>query len=55
MAQQFENPQADKLETKTESDETANKKIDKVAENLAKKPAATEKKFDKEHEELFTK
>jgi hypothetical protein len=55
MPQQFQNPQASKLETEIKSDETAKKRTDAVADELAKKPANTEKKFDKEHEGLFTK
>jgi hypothetical protein len=54
MAEQFQNPQATKVESNTEP-ETATKKIDKVAEHLAEKSAKTEKKFDKDHEQLFTK
>jgi hypothetical protein len=54
MAEQFQNPQATKVENKTEP-ETATEKIDKVAEHLAEKSAKTEKKFDKDHEHLFTK
>jgi hypothetical protein len=39
----------------TVSYETAQEKIDRVANKLAAKPAKTEKKFDRENSGLFTK
>jgi hypothetical protein len=55
MPEQFENPEAVKVDDKTASDETAKKRIDRVAEKLASKPAKVEQKFDKENSILFTK
>jgi hypothetical protein len=49
MPEQFENPEAVKLEKETVSDETAQQKIDRVAEKAAQKPAHTVKKYDKDH------
>jgi len=49
MPNQFENPEATKLEDETVADTTAQKKIERVADKAAAKPAKTEQKFDKEH------
>jgi hypothetical protein len=43
------------VQDKTVSDTSARKRIDKVAEELAVKPAKTEKHFDKENNNLFSK
>jgi hypothetical protein len=55
MPEQFENAEAAKLADETASDATAEKKIDRVANKLAEKPAKTEQKFDKENSKLFSK
>jgi hypothetical protein len=55
MPEQFENPEAVKVDDKTASDETAKQRIDRVAEKMAVKPAKVEQKFDKENGTLFTK
>jgi hypothetical protein len=49
MPEQFENPQAAKLEDETVSDETAQQRIDRAAEKAAQKSAHTVQKYDKEH------
>ena len=49
MPKQFENPAAAKLEDETVSDQSAQTKIDIIAEKAAAKPAKTEQKFDKDH------
>jgi hypothetical protein len=49
MPEQFENPEATKLEDETVSDESAKEKIERVAEKAAAKPAKTEQKYDQEH------
>ncbi len=55
MPQQFVNEKEDKVEDETVSTETPQQRIDRVANELAVKPARTEKKFDKENSNLFTK
>jgi hypothetical protein len=47
MPEQFENPEASKLEDETVSDATAQQRIDRVAERLAKKSGHTEQEYDK--------
>ena len=49
MTEQFENPEATKLEDETVSDATAQKRIDRVAERAAEKSSYTEQKYDKDH------
>jgi hypothetical protein len=49
MPEQFENPQATKLEDETVTDATADKKIQRVAEKAAEKSSKTEQKYDKDH------
>jgi hypothetical protein len=49
MPEQFENPNAKKLEDETISDASAGKRIDRVAEKAAEKASKTEKNYDKEH------
>jgi hypothetical protein len=53
MPKQFENPVETKLEDETVSDASAQKRIDRVAEKAAEKPAKTVKKFEKD-EKIFT-
>jgi hypothetical protein len=55
MAEQFVNPVETKVQDKTVADTSAQKRIDKVAEQLALKPAKTEKHFDKENSNPFSK
>jgi len=55
MPKQFENPEATKVEDATIHDESAQTKVDRVADALAAKPAKTEQKFDKENSQLFSK
>jgi len=54
MPEQFENPKETKLEDETVSDETAKKRIERVAEKAAEKPAHTVHTFDKDHT-IFSK
>jgi hypothetical protein len=49
MAEQFENPEATKVEAETVSKVSAQKRIDRVAEKAAEGAANTEKKYDGEH------
>jgi len=49
MPEQFENQEATKLEDATVSDTTAEKRIDRVAEKAAEKPAKTELRYDEDH------
>jgi hypothetical protein len=49
MPEQFENPEATKLEDETVSDASAEKRIERVAEKAAEKSSKTEKNFDKQH------
>jgi hypothetical protein len=55
MPEQFENREEVKVKDETASKETEQQKIDRVADNLAKKPAQAEKKFDKENSVIFNK
>jgi hypothetical protein len=54
MPEQFENPKATKLEGETVSDATAQKRIDRVAEEAAEKVSHTVKSYDKDHT-IFSK
>jgi hypothetical protein len=49
MPEQFENPEETKVKDETVSEESAQKRIDRVAEKAAARAADTEKKFDVEH------
>ena len=49
MPEQFENQGATKVNNQTTSDPTAQERIDRVAERLAKKPSLTEGKYDRDH------
>ena len=55
MTKQFENPEETKLEEETVSNESAQKRIDRVAEKAAQKPAKTVQKYDKDNNNLFTR
>ena len=50
MSEQFENPEATKLEDKTVSDSTAQKHIERVAEKAAEKASHTEQDYDQGHQ-----
>ena len=50
MPQQFENPEVIKVENETVSDETAQKRIERVAEEAAEKPSRTERDYDQGHQ-----
>jgi hypothetical protein len=54
MPEQFENPEATKLEDETVSDASAEKRIEHVAEKAAEKASKSENNYDKDHS-LFTK
>ena len=49
MPEQFENPEATKLEDETVSSETDAKAIERIAEDAAQKSSLREKKFDTDH------
>jgi hypothetical protein len=53
VPEQFENPEAAKLEDETVSEESADKKIEHVAEKAARKGIDTEQEYDKDHK-IFT-
>jgi hypothetical protein len=55
MPEQFENPEATKPEDETVSNASAQKRIERVAEKAAKKPAKTEQRYDKDNNNLFTR
>ena len=55
MPEQFVHENSVKVDKETVSNETPQQRIDRVANELAVKPARTEKKFDKENSTLFTK
>jgi hypothetical protein len=54
MPEQFENPEATKLEDETVSDATAEERIDRVADKAAGKASHTAQNYDKEHT-IFSK
>jgi len=54
MPEQFENPEATKLEDETVSDATAEKRIERTAEKAAEKSTKTEQRYDKVHS-IFSK
>jgi hypothetical protein len=54
MPEQFENPEATKLEDETIADATAEKKIEHTAEKAAQKSAKTEQLYDQGHN-IFSK
>jgi hypothetical protein len=47
MTEQFENPEAEKLEEKLNSEASAEKRINLIAEKAAKKSTKTEQHYDK--------
>jgi len=49
MPEQFENPEATKVEDETVSEASAEKRIEHVAEKAAKRASDSEKKYDGEH------
>jgi hypothetical protein len=53
MSDQFENPEATKLEDETASDLTAKQRMERIAEKAAGKSAKTEQEFE-ENQENFT-
>jgi hypothetical protein len=53
MPEQFENPEIAKLEDETVAEESADKKVERVAEKTARKGTKTEQEYDKEHN-IFT-
>jgi hypothetical protein len=55
MAEQFENPAAEKLEDLTDVNAKEEKNPNEIAEKAAEKPARTEKKFDKDNSSIFSK
>ena len=55
MAQQFQNPAETKVENETVNNSSSQKKIEKIADIAAEKPAKTEKKFDTDNSQLFSK
>jgi hypothetical protein len=54
MPEQFENPNATKLENDTVSSESPEKAIERIAEEAAQKSTLREKKFDTDHK-IFSK
>lgn len=54
MSEQFENPEATKLEDETVSDESAEKRINRVAEKAAEKSAKAQQHYDNDHN-IFSK
>jgi hypothetical protein len=49
MPEQFENPEATKLEDDTVANEPDEKAIERIAEKAAQKSTLTEHKYDKDH------
>ncbi len=49
MSEQFENPEATKLEDETVPDELAEEKIERIADKAAEKSTRTVHKYDKDH------
>jgi hypothetical protein len=54
MAKQFENPEVTKTEDETVSDAAAQKRLDRVAEEMAEKSSRTEQKYETDHQ-VFSK
>ena len=52
MFKQFENPEATKLEDETADKQTAEEKIQHVADEAAGKAAKTEQEYDKDYTEF---
>jgi hypothetical protein len=55
MTKQFENPVENKVEENASTGTSAQKRIDKVAQELAVKPSKTIKNFDQENSKPFSK
>ena len=53
MPEEFENPEATRLEDETVSDATAQMRIERVAEKAAKKASHTEQSYDQGSNDLF--
>jgi hypothetical protein len=53
MPEQFENPEATRLEDETVSDASAHERIERVAEKAAKKASDTEQSYEQESTDLF--
>jgi len=53
MAEQFENPEATKVEDETISETSAEKRIERVAEKAAENASHTEQNYDHESNDLF--
>lgn len=49
MANQFVNPQEEKVENMTDTNESTEKKVDCIAEKAAEKAAKTQQKNEKDH------
>jgi hypothetical protein len=49
MPEQFENQETTKLEDETNSDASAQKRTERVAEKAAEKSTKTEQRYDKDH------
>jgi hypothetical protein len=54
MAEQFENPEATKVENEPVADATAQKQIERVAEKAAEKSSHAEQSYDQIHQ-IFSK
>jgi hypothetical protein len=55
MAKEFQNPVETKVENETATDTSSKQKVQDIADKAAEKPAKTEKKFDKDNNQLFSK
>ncbi|MGA2047909.1 MAG: hypothetical protein ABSG96_09450 [Terracidiphilus sp.] len=55
MPEQFVNQNEEEVQDQAASSETPQQKIDRVADELAVKPARTEKKFEQENRKIFSK
>jgi hypothetical protein len=55
MAEQFENPDAAKLEDETVSDASAPKRVEHVAEKAAEKSTKIVQQFDSDNSQLFSR
>jgi hypothetical protein len=54
MPEQFENPEAEKVEDETAVDSTPEEEVEREAEKLATKAAKRSQEYDKEHN-VFSK
>jgi hypothetical protein len=55
MTKQFENPNVEKLEDETVSNISPEKRVERVADKAAEKPAKSEQNYDKKNSNLFSK